>query len=208
MMTIRFAKVAAGAAVLALTVAAPSRVLAGMETYNIDKEHTSIGFKIRHFISKVPGQFNTFEGTITLDPEDLTKGSVSVTIDAASIDTNEPARDRHLRSDAFFDVESHPEITFVSRSIRKTGEDELAIEGDLTIRGITRRVTLDVEALGFGEIYGVKRTAFEARTTIDRQDYNVSWNDFVEGGGAILGDEVQIVINLEAKLTKEKPAGD
>lgn len=208
-MSNRMARLTAGLAVVALALAAlPSPVLAATETYDIDKEHTSIGFKIRHFISKVPGQFNSFEGTIILDPEDLTKGSVSVTIDAASIDTNEPARDRHLRSDAFFDVESHPKITFVSRSIRSTGKDELAIEGDLTIRGITRRETLAVEALGFGEIYGVKRAAFEARTTIDRQDYKVSWNDFVEGGGAILGDEVEIVINLEAKLRKEEPAGN
>ncbi len=196
------------AVALAMAVILPPLVLAGIETYDIDKEHTSIAFKIRHFISKVPGQFNTFEGLIRLDPEDPAKGSVTVTIVAASIDTNEPARDRHLRSDAFFDVENHPEITFVSRSVRPTGKDKLAIDGDLTIRGITRRVTLDVDALGFGEIYGVKRAAFEARTTINRQDFKVSWNDFVEGGGAILGDEVEIVINLEAKLQKEKPAGD
>lgn len=196
------------AVALAMAVILPPLVLAGIETYDIDKEHTSIAFKIRHFISKVPGQFNTFEGLIRMDPEDPTKGSVTVTIVAASIDTNEPARDRHLRSDAFFDVENHPEITFVSRSIRSTAKDKLAIDGDLTIRGITKRVTLDVDALGFGEIYGVKRAAFEARTTINRQDFKVSWNDFVEGGGAILGDEVEIVINLEAKLQKEKPAGD
>lgn len=203
-MEARIARLTAVTAAVAMAVALPS--MAGIEDYDIDKEHTSIGFKIRHFISKVPGQFNSFEGTISLDPDDLTKGSVSVTIDAASIDTNEPARDRHLRSDAFFDVENHPKITFVSRSIRSTGQDKLAIEGDLTIRGITKRVTLDVDALGFGEIYGVKRAAFEARATIDRQDFKVSWNDFVEGGGAILGDEVTIIINLEAKLRKEKPA--
>jgi polyisoprenoid-binding protein YceI len=204
----RAARTAAGIAAVAMAMMLPSRLMAGMETYIIDKEHTSITFKIRHFFSKVPGQFNSFEGMLQLDPDDQTKGSVTVTIDAASIDTNEPARDRHLRSDAFFDVESHPKLTFVSRSIRSAGQDKLAIDGDLTIRGITKQVTLDVDALGFGEIYSVKRAAFEARTTINRQDFNVSWNDVIEGGGAILGDEVQIVINLEAKKQKEKPAGD
>lgn len=199
--TIMGAATAALAAVALLSVA-PTPALAETETYRIDPEHTSIGFKIRHFFSKVPGRFNTFEGQIVLDRENLTKGSsVEITIDTASIDTNEPSRDKHLRSDAFFDVENHPKMTFKSKRVKSAGENKLKIEGDLTIRGITKRVTLDVDVLGFGKGYGF-RGGFEARTTIDRQDFNVSWNDIIEGAG-VLGDDVEIVMNIEAVRLKK-----
>jgi len=184
----------AAAALLAVTPAQ-----AAPETYNIDPEHTAITFSIRHLFSKVPGRFSTFSGTVQIDESQPEQGSVEFTIETASIDTNEPARDRHLRSDAFFDADNHPQITFRSTKVRKNGEGKLEVDGDLTIRGITKTVTLDVEILGFGELYGVRRAAFEIRTQIDRQDFEVSWNDMVEGGGLILGDDVDILINLEAK---------
>ena len=189
----------AGAALLA-----PTPSFAEVETYNIDPDHTAVTFSIRHFFSRVPGRFTKFEGTILLDEKDFTLGSVNFTIDTASIDTNEPARDKHLRSDAFFDAENHPKITFSSMGVKVAGDNKLKVTGDLTIRGITKRVVLDVEALGFGELYSVRRAAFEIRLKIDRTDFNVSWNDIVEGGGAILGTEVTILINLEAKLQKKK----
>ena len=183
-------------ALIALAEARSSQALAVTETYKIDPEHTNVGFRIRHFFSKVPGRFNKFEGVITLDREELSKGSVEITIDAASIDTNEAARDKHLRSADFFDVEKHPTITFKSIRVSKASENRLKVEGNLTIRGVTKPVTLDVDVLGFGKGYGF-RGAFEARTTIDRQDFGVSWNDIVEGAG-VLGNDVEIALDVEA----------
>ena len=180
----------------------PAPAMAAVESYKIDAEHTAVSFSVRHFFSKVPGRFTTFEGAILLDETDFTLGSVNFNIEAASIDTNEPARDRHLRSDAFFDAENHPKITFTSTNVRAVDETHLKVDGDLTIRGTTKKVTLDVEVLGFGELYSVRRAAFEAKLTIDRTDYGVSWNDVAEAGGAILGTDVNILINLEAKLQK------
>jgi polyisoprenoid-binding protein YceI len=162
-------------------------------------EHTAVAFKVRHFFSKVPGRFDIFSGTLMLDEENLTNSSLTVEIDAASINTNEESRDKHLRSDAFFDVENHPTMTFVSTGVRTDGKDKLKMDGNLTIRGITKKVTLDVEVLGFGDFYNRRRAAFEATVTINRKDFNVSWNDFVEGGGAVLGEDVVITLNVEAK---------
>ncbi|MCZ6696665.1 MAG: YceI family protein [Acidobacteria bacterium] len=199
--TITGAATAALAAIALLSVA-PTLALAETETYRIDPGHTNIGFKVRHFFSKVPGRFNEFEGQIVLDRENLTEGSsVEFTIDIASIDTNNPSRDKHLRSDAFFDVENHPKMTFKSRKVTSAGENKLKVEGDLTIRGITKPVSLEVDVLGFGKGYGF-RGGFEVRTTIDRQEFNVSWNDLVEGAG-VLGDEVEILMNIEAVRLKK-----
>lgn len=183
-----------------LMLAAPSQ--AELVKYNLDLEHTAITFKVRHFFSKVPGRFSKFTGTLMIDEKNFANSSVKIEIDATSIDTNDEARDRHLRSDAFFDVENHPTITFVSTRIRPRGDTKLFIDGDLTIRGITKQVTLEAEVLGFGEMYSVRRGAFEATTTINRKDFKVSWNDILEGGGAVLGDEVTITLNVEAKKAK------
>jgi polyisoprenoid-binding protein YceI len=187
-----------------LLAAAAVPALAENQAFRIDPEHTQIGFKVKHFFSKVPGRFNTFEGSAQLDPADLSKGSVSITIDAASIDTNDAARDKHLRSDAFFAVETYPKITFTSTRVVPAGPDKLKIEGNLTIRGVTRPVTLDVDVLGFGPGYGGLRGGFEARATINRQDFGVKWNDVVEGGGLVLGNDVEILLNVEVLHPKEK----
>lgn len=187
------------AMVLAVSfMAVPSQ--AEQVEYELDVEHTSVGFKIRHFFSKVPGRFDIFSGTLMLDEENLANSSLTVEIDAGSINTNEEARDKHLRSDAFFDVENHPTMTFVSTAVRTAGDGKLKMDGNLTIRGITKKVTFDVEVLGFGDFYNRRRAAFEATTTINRKDFNVSWNDFVEGGGAVLGEDVEITLNVEAKI--------
>lgn len=192
---------------VSLVLAAPTT--AGTETYKIDAEHTNIGFRVSHLVfSKVPGRFNKFEGTLTLDRADLTKGSLTLTIDAASIDTNEPARDKHLKSDAFFDVEKFPAITFQSTRVKQVAQDKLRVEGKLTIRDVTKPVTLDVDILGFGpDGYGAYRAAFEARTRINRQDYGVSWNDVVEGGGLMVGNDVDINLSVEAIRQKAAQAG-
>ena len=189
-------------ALIAAGLLSASPAPAAVDTYNIDVEHTAVTFSVRHFFSKVPGRFTRFEGVILLDETDLANSSVSFEIDADSIDTNEAKRDRHLRSDAFFDVENHPKITFVSDKVTPRDDGKLDVHGKLTIRGKTLPVVLDAEALGFGEVYSVRRAAFEIRIVINRYDYGVSWNDLVEGGGFILGEEVEILINLEAKKAK------
>ena len=184
-----------------------SPAAAAPENFNIDPEHSAVGFSIRHFFSRVPGQFTRFEGKMVVDRDDLTKSTVQVTIDAASIDTNEPKRDQHLKSADFFDVAKNPKITFQSTAVKKISENKLQVLGDLTIRGKTKPVTLDVDVLGFGPGYGGTRGGFEGRTKINRQDFGVAWNDVVEGGGAVLGDDVDITLNVEVLKEKEaKPA--
>lgn len=198
-----------GAAITACLLA--TGILAGAtpataapETYVIDPAHSAVGFSIRHLFSRVPGRFTKFEGKIVVDQADYTKSSVDVSIDAASIDTNEPARDKHLKSPDFFDVAKNPKLTFKSTRVSQPGPNKLSVEGNLTIRGTTRPVTLDVDVLGFGPGYGGRSLGgFEARTKVNRQDFGVAWNDLIEGGGAVLGDEVEIKINVEA--AKEKP---
>ncbi len=194
------------AAVVALGLLAPPRAAAAIESYTIDPEHSAVGFKIRHLFSRVPGRFTKFAGTLSLDQADFTKGVVQVSIEAASIDTNEAARDKHLRSDAFFDVEKHPKMTFQSTAVRVVSPDKLQVDGNLTIRGTTKPVTLDVDVLGFGPGFGGSyRGGFEARTKINRQDFGVKWNDVIEGGGYVLGDDVEITLNLEVVRDKPKP---
>lgn len=205
----RISLVATAASVAAvLGVLASPAALAEPETYKIDTEHTTIGFRVSHLVfSKVFGRFNTFDGVITADRSDLTKSAVSVSIDAASIDTNQPARDKHLRSDAFFDIERYPKITFQSTRVKKVGDKKLQIEGNFTMHGITRPVTLDADVLGFDpDGYGAYRAGFEARTRFNRQDFDVAWNDVVEGGGLMVGDEVEIILTVEAVRQKQPQA--
>lgn len=192
---------------LAVVLALPAASLrAATETFEIDPEHTAVTFKVRHLFSKVPGRFTDFSGTLWIDRADYSKSRVEVTIQAASVDTDQEQRDNHLRSDAFFDVAKHPTLTFKSTAVRPQGDKKLAIEGDLTIRGVTKHVTLDTDILGYATYYEVERAGFEARITIDRTEYGVSWNDAVEGGGYVLGHDVEITLNVEAKKKKEQQA--
>ncbi len=184
---------------------AATPAFAAPETYLIDPAHSGVGFSVRHLFSRVPGRYTKFEGKIVVDRDDYSKSSVEVSIDATSIDTNEPSRDKHLKSPDFFDVAKHPKLTFKSTRVKQSGPTKLSVEGDLTIRGTTKAVTLDVDVLGFGPGYGGGlRGGFEGRTRINRQDFGVAWNDIIEGGGAVLGEDVDISLNIEA--AKEKPA--
>ena len=186
------------------TLLVVSQAAAAVETYKIDPGHSQVGFSIRHFFSKVPGKFNTYEGTIALDPKDLSKSVVDVTIDTTSIDTGNKDRDSHLQSPDFFDVQKFPKMTFKSTSVVPQGTNKATMKGDLTLHGVTKPVTLEAEVLGFSpDPWGNYRGGFEARTKINRQDFGISWNKVVEGGGALLGDEVEIVINIEG--VREKP---
>src|SRR3989441_6382301 len=192
--TLPLALVAAAGLVLVATSA-----VAAPENYAIDPAHSAVGFTIRHLFSRVPGRFTKFEGKMVVDREDYSKSAVQVSIDATSVDTNEPARDKHLRSDAFFDVAKHPRIAFESTSVKPISSNRLQVAGNLTIRGTTKPVTLDVDVLGFGPGYGGGfRGGFEAHTKINPQDLRVAWDDVVGGGGAVLGGGVGVNINVEA----------
>lgn len=169
------------------------------ETYQIDKNHSEIGFQIRHVLTKVRGAFTDFEGTIRLDRETPENSSVNVTIQAASIDTNNPRRDQDLQSDNFFDVENYPEITFESSKVVKTGENTYDVTGTFTMHGVSKEITLPATFLGtMKDARGTTKAGFEASTTIDRKHWGIVYNRAVEGGGLLLGDDVEIDINIEA----------
>jgi polyisoprenoid-binding protein YceI len=168
------------------------------QTYGIDKAHSEVAFQVRHLLTKVRGRFADFEATLTYDEEHPERSTVSAVIQAASIITNETDRDTHLRSADFFDVEKHPTLRFASTRVRRQG-DGFAVEGDLTIREVTRPVTLAVSYLGKAkDPWGNERVAFEAETTINRKDYGLNWNAVLETGGFLVGDEVKILLSVQA----------
>jgi len=169
------------------------------KTYTIDKAHSEVVFQVRHLLTRVRGRFSDFEGTITYDEANPERSSVSATIRPASIDTNEPDRDKHLRSADFFDVEKFPTLTFTSTRVVKKDAEHFDVMGDLTIHGVTRPVTLNVSFLGKAkDPWGNERLGFEAETTINRKDYGLMWNAPLETGGFLVGDEVRITLSVQA----------
>jgi len=173
---------------------------AAANTYTIDPVHSDVSFKVRHLVSKTSGQFTEFDGTIVADFDNLDASSVIFTIKSASIDTKNEDRDKHLRSGDFFDVETYPEITFTSSKITGSGANSYAVEGTLTMHGVSKTVTLPVVFLGeVKDPWGNTKAGFEIETTIDRKDYGIIWNKALDAGGMILGDEVEISINLETQ---------
>lgn len=168
--------------------------------YKLDQAHSSVEFAVRHLMfSTVRGRFSTANADIAYDRADPANSSVEVQIDVRSVDTNEPTRDQHLRTSDFFDAENHPLITFRSTRVSPRGGGRLEITGDLTIRGVTRQVVLDAEITGEGpDAEGGHRIGFAARTAISRREYGVSWNQALETGGVLVGDEVKISIEGEA----------
>jgi polyisoprenoid-binding protein YceI len=187
------------AALAAVLVSLSSAAWAGAETYEFDTVHTSPTFKVRHFFTKVTGRFDDFSGVVSWDAHDPTRSSVELTIQIASVNTGNDKRDGHLKSPDFFDAENHPTLTFRSRKIEKTDrEHHFKVHGDLTIRGVTQSVVVDLEVLGFAEMPGMgTRGGFLASTTIDRQDYGVSWSRKLDNGGVVLADEVEIEFPIE-----------
>lgn len=175
------------------TVSAP-----GLTQWAIDAAHSHVEFSVRHLmIATVKGRFANVEGTIVIDESDPTRSDVDVTIDAASIDTRVAQRDEHLRSADFFDVARHPSLVFKSRRVERQG-DALKVVGDLTIRDVTREVTLDVTSQGQQtDPWGGQRAGFEATGRIKRSDFGLTWNQALETGGVMVGDEVKIAIDLE-----------
>lgn len=170
----------------------------GPLAWRIDRNHSDVTFRVRHLVSRVPGTFDRWTADLRADPTDWSGGSVAVTIETASINTRQEKRDNHLRSDDFFDAANHPAITFQSRSVAVEGE-RLRIEGDLTIRGITRPVVLEGEIVALTRgADGSYRAGFSATTRVDRHDFGVSWNRAAEGGGLVLASDVDIEINIAA----------
>lgn len=178
----------------AATVSAASNPV----TWEIDTSHSELSFRIRHLVSRVRGSFNQWGGSIVADPQNLAGARVDVTIQTASIDTDNARRDEHLRSDDFFGAPTHPTITFRSTRVEPVGGDRYRVHGNLTMRGVTRPVVLDARMVQTGSSQGRRRIGFEATTTVNRMDYGVSWNRAAEGGGAMLSDEVQIDISVAA----------
>ena len=192
---------------VALLAATTGAALAEPVTYTIDPAHSTVGFNVRHFFSRVPGRFNEFEGTITFDDKDAAKSAVDVTIKTASISTNNERRDNHLRSPDFFAADSFPTITFKSTKVTPAGENKFKVDGNLTIRGITKPVTLDATFLGAGNVgMGGLRAGWEATTTVNRKDFHVSWNKVLDQGGTMLGDDVAIQLGVEGMKRAEGAA--
>ena len=174
-------------------------------TWKIDPVHSDVAFTVRHMmVSKVRGHFTRIEGELRLDPEPL-DSTVTAAIDLASIDTNNPQRDEDLRSANFLDIQSHPSMTYRSTGIRHS-EDGFDIDGELTLHGVTRQVPLALVVNGFiRDPFGGTRTGFSATAEINRQDFGITTNMPMDGGGVLIGDHIQIFIEIEAVL--EQPAG-
>ena len=186
-----------------LTVLLAALPALAADTYNFDKVHTRVGFTAQHLvISSVDGRFKDFDGTITLDPNDLTKSSVKVTIKTASVDTDNASRDNDLRNSEFLDVTKYPEMTFVSDKIEKRGDGYVAI-GTFTLKGVSKKIELPFTFGGpITDPWGMQRVAAKASTKINRQDYGVKYNQSMKDGSALVGNEV--TLNLTVEATKAK----
>ena len=167
--------------------------------YQIDRSHSEVHFRVRHLLSRVGGQFKDFTGQIAFDPDRPEASSVNVQIEAASIDTGVSDRDAHLRSDDFFAADKYPQLTFVSDRVVKTGADSFTVHGTLTIRGVSRQVELPVSYLGIArDPYGRDLVAFEGSIRLNRKDFGLTWNAALETGGFLVGDDVDVTLNIEA----------
>ena len=175
-------------------------------SWQIDNAHSEIQFKVRHMmVSWAKGSFEKFGGTIEIDEQNPENSTVDIQIDTAGINTRQADRDAHLRSPDFFDAPNHPDITFKSTKVKQTGSNTAKVTGDLTIRGVTKPVTLDVTYEGqhkspFGPFIAA---GFSAETTISRKEFGLNWNALVEGGGVLVGDDVHISIDLELNKAAE-----
>jgi polyisoprenoid-binding protein YceI len=169
--------------------------------WNIDPVHSIAEFKVKHMmITNVKGRFKDVKGTLEFDPADVTKSKITAEITAASIDTHDADRDAHLKSADFLDVEKFPTLTFTSTRITKAGADELKVDGDLTIHGVTRPVVFEVEGPSEPgkDPWGNTRIGWSATTKINRKDYGLTWNAALEAGGFLVGDQVTITLDVEA----------
>jgi len=178
------------------------------KTWTLDTTHSGINFSVRHMVfAKVRGRFSAWRGEAQLDPADLTRASVEVEMDAASIDTGVTDRDNHLRSPDFFDVEQFPSLLFKSTKVEKGSGDRYLIHGELTIKGVTRSVVLEAEYGGQAkDPWGNQRVAFSATTSLDRRDFGLSWNQVLEAGGVLVGERIDVELEVQAILAADSKA--
>jgi polyisoprenoid-binding protein YceI len=179
-------------------LSAPSLALAA--NYEIDSAHSAAQFSVRHMmVSNVRGQFSKVSGTAVLDDKDPKKSMIDATIDASTIDTREPKRDAHLKSPDFFDVEKFPTITFKSTDVKKTGKGKYTAKGDLTMHGVTKPVVLAIESAEteLKDPWGNVKRGAVATTKVNRKDFGLNWNQALEAGGVLVGDEVQVTLDIE-----------
>lgn len=182
------------------------------DVWNVDRNHSEVSFQVRHFVAKVRGRFTDFTGTVVADAARPEASSVEFTIKAASIDTDNENRDKHLRSADFFDVEQFPEITFKSSKVKALAKDRFEVTGTLTMHGVSREITLPVSWGGTMATKNrqgaeVLKSGFEIQATLNRKDFGIVWNQVLDAGGTVLGDEVQVAINLEMNRAP-KPAAN
>lgn len=189
-----------GTLIAALMLAASAAQAAN---YKIDPDHSSVMFRVRHLVGHVTGQFDKFEGTFAYEKGKPQVWKASATIDASSVDTKTKERDKHLRSEDFFDVEKHPSITFVSTKVSNAAGEHAKLLGKLTILETTKTVALDLEIGGTQKDgNGLEHAAFTAKTRINRKDFGLTWNDTIETGGVLVGDDVDITLEIEGVLQK------
>jgi polyisoprenoid-binding protein YceI len=175
------------------------------DTYNVDKTHSEASFRVKHMFSKVQGKFTDFSGTVHWDKGDLAKSDVQFTLKSATVNTENDQRDKHLKTDDFFNAEKCPDITFKSSKIAATSKDTFAVTGTLTMHCISKEITLPVKFLGEGkDPWGGTRAGFETGTVLNRKDFAMNWNKSLDSGGFLLGDDVEVSISLETQ--KEAPA--
>jgi polyisoprenoid-binding protein YceI len=175
-------------------------IATSLRTLQIDPAHSQAEFQVRHLLSRVRGRFTDISGTIDFDRETPEKSSVAFSIRTASIDTNQPDRDAHLRSDDFFAVEKYPTLTFASTGITARGPQQYDVTGDLTIRGVKKSVVLPVTYLGTAkDPWGNEKLAFETEITLDRKEFGLVWNAALETGGFLVGDDVRVTVSLQAQ---------
>jgi len=190
---------------VALALALPALALAAPVTYKVDADHSGINFTIRHFVSNMPGLFKDFDGTIVYDKDNPVSSKVEFTVQAASIDTGNEDRDKHLRTADFFDVEKFPTMTFTSTQVKAVDKDTLEVTGDLTMHGVTKRVTIPVDFLGTVKTPKSEKAGFETTFTVNRKDFGIIWNRVMDAG-PVLGEDVKVTISVEADSPTAAPA--
>ena len=192
---------------LSVALLLPAFAAAEQAVYKVDADHSGVGFTVRHFVSNTPGRFKDFDGTIKYDKQNPSASSVEFTVKADSIDTANADRDGHLKSPDFFDTAKFPTWTFTSTKVTAKDADTLEVTGDLTIKGVTKQVTIPVEVLGSVKTPNGEKAGFETTFTVNRKDHGITWNRVLDAGGTVLGEDVKVTVSVEAnRLQEKKPA--